>query len=162
MLVTEPFGFAVFHDNGEYRYHFPCAHTITMTARKRATNGRELKSSNHQQSNWQRCSRGQLSQLVKRKRDQQQLLNRRRFLAGTTAAGFLAVTGITSYSLLLNELNELKPATEIAYTCAEVKEFVDPYFEGSLSDEVVGKIDQHLANCQKCQRIYDERSNSVA
>jgi anti-sigma factor RsiW len=52
--------------------------------------------------------------------------------------------------------------SRLAYVCKQFVEDVTGYLEGTLPDDVVARIDDHLADCPHCREYLREMRRTIA
>lgn len=112
--------------------------------------------SNESSGEWTPCPKGTLGELSNGLRHQAETQQRRKFVVTVcAAAGLIAVGGTTIY--LLEREDRVHPPNEYGgISCAEVKQNLVAFRDGSLDQSVADRIRVHVKNCSFCAAKLEE------
>ena len=103
-----------------------------------------------QNDGWQKCRRGQLSNVVLKKAVE----DRRRFMVASAAAGAAAISAVAGVGLVWNSKSSIP--SDVAFTCNDVYAHMDAYLAKSLSKPLTVKFEEHLDICGHCRHTVDQ------
>ena len=102
-------------------------------------------------NDWQPCASGQIGGMVQRLRTLRRADAIRRMAVPTTAVLLLAVA--------VFYFSQSRPGGVLFHpgglTCGEVQEYLPAYARQQVSPELAGQLEEHLANCPECKKMYD-------
>ena len=102
-------------------------------------------------NDWQPCASGQIGGMVQRLRRLRRADAIRRMAVPTTAVLLLAVA--------VFYFGQSRPGGMWFHpgglTCGEVQEYLPAYARQQVSPELAGQLEEHLANCPECKKMYD-------